>query len=87
MDEKRAFYVELKGTDINGAYRQLVETLKKLAAVHKGFSRKCYVVCAETPRLTTTGQRRERAMELNHKVLLKIRKSPMLVDRQGDLIT
>lgn len=82
--EEMAFYVELKGTNMNEAYKQLVETLKKLRVIHANSHRRCFIVCAETPRFNTVSQRLERKMPLDHKVLLKVARTPLRVTRSGE---
>lgn len=56
--EKKAFYIELKGCDIDKAISQLKATIEHTKARFKGFKRECYAVTSRVPKHGSTTRKR-----------------------------
>ncbi|MGA9768901.1 MAG: hypothetical protein WBV94_07670 [Blastocatellia bacterium] len=63
-------YLELKGSDIEYAFQQLVLTMKYLASRHQKLKKVCHIVSSRVPRAGPKVQNLKRQMVQKHKALL-----------------
>jgi len=68
-----AIYVELKGTDIQKAYNQLMATLVALSTRHNKLKKECYIVASKvTPYMNAIQQSLKVKMKKQHQATLLI---------------
>ncbi|MEY3787916.1 MAG: hypothetical protein RIQ94_2982 [Pseudomonadota bacterium] len=69
----RVIYLELKGCDIEKAYKQLVATIELFITEHQGTKRECYIVASRVPSADTTVANLRAEMMRNKKVKLTVK--------------
>ncbi len=67
-----AIYLELKGKDLEKAYKQLAATLKYLVEKHRKIERLCYVICSRVPKASPKVQIQKAKFAKTHKVKLEV---------------
>ncbi len=74
IDEPRtmAIYLELKGKNIEKAYKQLINTMNILKKRHKKVNKMCQIVASRVPKSGTSVANLKENMMKTHKTLLKI---------------
>lgn len=77
--KQRAWYVELKGTDIKGATEQLAATLHNKVLDYRSAEKICFVVTTRLPKHGPSVQERKILFKRVHRVKLEIKKSPIEV--------
>ena len=73
---KKAFFVELKGSDFEHGISQLEETLKKYSKVFKEHDVICYVICSQFPRAATKKQIFQKRFKKAYERPLRIERTP-----------
>lgn len=63
-------YLELKGSDIDHAFKQLVLTMKYLSNRHRNLTKICHIVASRVPRAGPKIQNLKLQMVKKHKALL-----------------
>lgn len=74
-EESREHYIELKGTDLDHAIKQISETIKFLEnnySLNLQNKRKGYIICNKCPMASTQTQRFQLKMRKDFKLELKI---------------
>lgn len=75
-----AIFVELKGHDVEKAYRQLEATLNHLEARHRRSRRVCHIVASRVPRSGPSVQKLKLQMARKHGVQLFVNTTQVTVD-------
>jgi hypothetical protein len=70
--DESVIYVELKGSDIDYAFNQLVATLGYCDTRHKTWSKECYIVASRVPRAGPKVQVLQVQMKQKHGATLRI---------------
>jgi len=71
--DKLVIYVELKGSDIQKAYNQLIATIGYCKHRHDKSVKECYIVASRVPRAGTDIQTLKKKMSSTHKVQLFVK--------------
>lgn len=66
------FYVELKGSDINHAIKQVESTMRYCRAEHNNLKKECYIILSRFPSAGTSAQILKKKFKKNNKVQLYI---------------
>lgn len=69
---QKVFYIELKGSDIRHATKQLINTLQKCIDLHKNISKKCFIVASKYPKASVSSQIIKKEFKNKYKVQLHI---------------
>jgi hypothetical protein len=80
-----AVYVELKGSDIQKAFSQLLATVGYVGYRHKNSRVICQIVASRVPRAGTSIQNLKLKMARKHNALLLVGTSQVVVDLQSPL--
>jgi len=71
--DKLVIYVELKGSDIQKAYNQLIATIGYCKHRHDKSVKECYIVASRVPRAGTDIQTLKKKMANTHKIQLFVK--------------
>ena len=71
--DKLVIYVELKGSDIQKAYNQLIATIGYCKHRHDKIAKECYIVASRVPRAGTDIQTLKKKMANTHKIQLFVK--------------
>jgi len=71
--DKLVIYVELKGSDIQKAYNQLIATIGYCKHRHDKIVKECYIVASRVPRAGTDIQTLKKKMASTHKIQLFVK--------------
>jgi len=71
--DKLVIYVELKGSDIQKAYNQLIATIGYCKRRHDKIVKECYIVASRVPRAGTDIQTLKKKMASTHKIQLFVK--------------
>ena len=74
------YYVELKGSDVRRAFRQLEATIPQVSADKKGLAKHCFIVSTRCPSMSPEIQRKQRSFKKRFNASLLIRRSHSEVD-------
>ncbi|KAF5052761.1 hypothetical protein DSECCO2_405460 [anaerobic digester metagenome] len=72
-------YLELKGSDIDKAFRQICATLQYCKDRHNIANKKCFIVASRIPKSGTSTQEYRKKMAILHKVPLQFATSQMSI--------
>lgn len=75
-----AVYVELKGSDIDKAFNQLIATLGYLSQHHRTCVKVCHIVASRVPRAGTKVQTMKTLMARKHRVQLIVGTTQTVID-------
>ncbi len=68
----KIIYLELKGEGVKHAYDQLIATIERFSAIHRGCEKEFYIISSKVPRLTTSVQQLTAMMRSNKKINAKL---------------
>lgn len=68
-------YIELKGSDVDHAFKQIENTIKILSKDYKNVIKYCYVITTRCPLTSAQIQNKQKTFKKNYNAVLRVRKT------------